>query len=86
MCVFGPSHIAPEHGPNFWRVLQDDPSRNQTNVTLLFKVHPLEATFTGVKLKESIKTVTFAVPPPPTTTTTTSISSYQDSRTAWMGS
>uniref|UniRef100_A0A667ZIW4 Leptin receptor n=1 Tax=Myripristis murdjan TaxID=586833 RepID=A0A667ZIW4_9TELE len=29
---------APEHGPDFWRVLQDDPYRNQTNVTLLFKV------------------------------------------------
>ncbi|XP_056132005.1 leptin receptor isoform X2 [Lampris incognitus] len=27
----------PEHGPDFWRVLQDDPYRNQTNVTLLFK-------------------------------------------------
>ncbi|XP_054458403.1 leptin receptor isoform X2 [Anoplopoma fimbria] len=28
---------APEHGPDFWRVLQDDPYRNQTNVTLLFE-------------------------------------------------
>ncbi|XP_071342277.1 leptin receptor isoform X2 [Trachinotus anak] len=28
---------APEHGPDFWRILQDDPYRNQTNVTLLFK-------------------------------------------------
>ncbi|XP_071398759.1 leptin receptor [Centroberyx affinis] len=27
----------PEHGPDFWRVLQDDPYRNQTNVTLLFE-------------------------------------------------
>lgn len=64
-CVFGPSHIAPEHGPNFWRVLQDDPSRKQTNVTLLFKVHRLQARLTDLKLKQGIKTVTFAVPPPP---------------------
>ncbi|KAK5869628.1 hypothetical protein PBY51_024331 [Eleginops maclovinus] len=28
---------APEHGPDFWRVLKDDPHRNQTNVTLLFE-------------------------------------------------
>ncbi|KAL6108253.1 lepr [Pungitius sinensis] len=28
---------APKHGPDFWRVLQDDPHRNQTNVTLLFE-------------------------------------------------
>uniref|UniRef100_A0A674MP25 Leptin receptor n=1 Tax=Takifugu rubripes TaxID=31033 RepID=A0A674MP25_TAKRU len=28
---------APERGPNFWRFLQDDPHRKQTNVTLLFK-------------------------------------------------
>ncbi|XP_041646977.1 leptin receptor isoform X2 [Cheilinus undulatus] len=28
---------APDHGPNFWRILQDDPYRNQTNVTLLFE-------------------------------------------------
>ncbi|KAE8293952.1 Leptin receptor [Larimichthys crocea] len=28
---------APERGPDFWRILQDDPYRNQTNVTLLFK-------------------------------------------------
>ncbi|XP_060890548.1 leptin receptor [Labrus mixtus] len=28
---------APEHGPDFWRILQDDPYRNQTNVTLLFE-------------------------------------------------
>uniref|UniRef100_UPI0037E7B6C8 leptin receptor n=1 Tax=Semicossyphus pulcher TaxID=241346 RepID=UPI0037E7B6C8 len=27
---------APERGPDFWRILQDDPYRNQTNVTLLF--------------------------------------------------
>ncbi|XP_062251354.1 leptin receptor isoform X1 [Platichthys flesus] len=32
---------APEHGPNFWRILQDDPYRNQTNVTLLFKDLPV---------------------------------------------
>ncbi|KAM4629312.1 leptin receptor [Polymixia lowei] len=33
---------APEHGPDFWRVLQEDPYRNQTTVTLLFKrVHHL---------------------------------------------
>ncbi|XP_032380771.1 leptin receptor [Etheostoma spectabile] len=28
---------APERGPDFWRFLQDDPYRNQTNVTLLFE-------------------------------------------------
>ncbi|XP_045905624.1 leptin receptor isoform X2 [Micropterus dolomieu] len=28
---------APERGPDFWRILQDDPFRNQTNVTLLFE-------------------------------------------------
>nr|AKM16803.1 leptin receptor [Scomber japonicus] len=28
---------APDRGPDFWRVLQDDPYRNQTNVTLLFQ-------------------------------------------------
>ncbi|XP_074491005.1 leptin receptor [Sebastes fasciatus] len=28
---------APERGPDFWRILQDDPYRNQTNVTLLFE-------------------------------------------------
>lgn len=28
---------APERGPDFWRIFQDDPERNQTNVTLLFK-------------------------------------------------
>lgn len=33
------SPSAPERGPDFWRILQDDPYRNQTNVTLLFKVH-----------------------------------------------
>ncbi|XP_029285913.1 LOW QUALITY PROTEIN: leptin receptor [Cottoperca gobio] len=27
----------PEGGPDFWRTLQDDPYRNQTNVTLLFQ-------------------------------------------------
>ncbi|XP_069377751.1 leptin receptor isoform X2 [Paralichthys olivaceus] len=32
---------APERGPNFWRILQDDPYRNQTNVTLLFKDLPV---------------------------------------------
>ncbi|XP_033937667.1 leptin receptor isoform X2 [Pseudochaenichthys georgianus] len=28
---------APERGPDFWRILQDDPHRNQTNVTLLLE-------------------------------------------------
>ncbi|XP_034386267.1 leptin receptor isoform X1 [Cyclopterus lumpus] len=28
---------APERGPDFWRVFQDEPYRNQTNVTLLFE-------------------------------------------------
>ncbi|XP_034035456.1 leptin receptor [Thalassophryne amazonica] len=28
---------APERGPDFWRILQDDPHRKQTNVTLLFE-------------------------------------------------
>ncbi|XP_059197879.1 leptin receptor [Centropristis striata] len=28
---------APERGPDFWRILQDYPYRNQTNVTLLFQ-------------------------------------------------
>ncbi|XP_074524942.1 leptin receptor [Halichoeres trimaculatus] len=28
---------APERGPDFWRILRDDPYRNQTNVTLLFQ-------------------------------------------------
>lgn len=62
MCVFGPSHTAPEHGPDFWRVLRDDPSRNQTNVTLLFQVHPLQATFTALKCQQGIKSATFATP------------------------
>ncbi|XP_039985106.1 leptin receptor isoform X2 [Xiphias gladius] len=31
---------APEHGPDFWRILQEDPYRNQTNVTLLFEDLP----------------------------------------------
>lgn len=61
MCVFGPSHTAPEHGPNFWRVLQDDPSRNQTNVTLLFEVCRLQATTTC--LKQGANTVTLDPPP-----------------------
>lgn len=55
MCGFGPSHTAPEHGPNFWRVLQDDPSRKQTKVTLLFKVHPLQATFTDLIVNKALK-------------------------------
>lgn len=29
---------APEMGPDFWRILQEDPARNVTNVTLIFKV------------------------------------------------
>lgn len=28
---------APEMGPDFWRILQEDPARNVTNVTLIFK-------------------------------------------------
>ncbi|XP_056235000.1 leptin receptor isoform X1 [Seriola aureovittata] len=32
---------APERGPDFWRVLQDDSYRNQTNVTLLFESLPV---------------------------------------------
>ncbi|KAK2835249.1 hypothetical protein Q5P01_015733 [Channa striata] len=32
---------APERGPDFWRILQDDPYRNQSNVTLLFKQIPI---------------------------------------------
>ncbi|KAK2908112.1 leptin receptor [Channa argus] len=32
---------APERGPDFWRIVQDDPSRNQTNVTLLFEQIPI---------------------------------------------
>uniref|UniRef100_A0A671VRX9 Fibronectin type-III domain-containing protein n=1 Tax=Sparus aurata TaxID=8175 RepID=A0A671VRX9_SPAAU len=28
---------APERGPDFWRTLEDDPYRNQTNVSLLFE-------------------------------------------------
>nr|AKA88532.1 leptin receptor [Scophthalmus maximus] len=32
---------APERGPDFWRVLQGDPDRNQTNVTLLFEDLPV---------------------------------------------
>ncbi|XP_040895895.1 leptin receptor isoform X2 [Toxotes jaculatrix] len=31
---------APERGPDFWRILQGDPYRNQTNVTLLFEDLP----------------------------------------------
>ncbi|XP_028822240.1 leptin receptor isoform X2 [Denticeps clupeoides] len=33
---------APDSGPDFWRVLHEDPLRNQTNVTLLFKPLPPE--------------------------------------------
>ncbi|XP_058494846.1 leptin receptor [Solea solea] len=32
---------APQRGPDFWRILQDDPYRNQTNVTLLFEDLPI---------------------------------------------
>ncbi|XP_062854239.1 leptin receptor [Trichomycterus rosablanca] len=32
------SSKAPESGPDFWRVIQEDPARNQANVTLLFKI------------------------------------------------
>ncbi|XP_071005936.1 leptin receptor-like isoform X1 [Oncorhynchus clarkii lewisi] len=32
---------APDQGPDFWRVFQEDPARNQTNVTLLFKHFPI---------------------------------------------
>nr|QCO95273.1 leptin receptor [Channa punctata] len=32
---------APERGPDFWRILQDEPYRNQTNVTLLFEQMPI---------------------------------------------
>ncbi|KAM7409749.1 hypothetical protein PAMA_001305 [Pampus argenteus] len=32
---------APKRGPDFWRILQDDPYRNQTNVTLLFEHFPI---------------------------------------------
>uniref|UniRef100_A0A7N5ZZW8 Fibronectin type-III domain-containing protein n=1 Tax=Anabas testudineus TaxID=64144 RepID=A0A7N5ZZW8_ANATE len=31
----------PERGPDFWRILQDDPYRNETNVTLLFEPFPI---------------------------------------------
>lgn len=34
---------APERGPDFWRILQDDLYRNQTNVTLLFEHLPISA-------------------------------------------
>ncbi|CAL8254996.1 unnamed protein product [Merluccius merluccius] len=33
---------APDNGPDFWRVLEDDPHRNMTNVTLLLKHLPTE--------------------------------------------
>uniref|UniRef100_A0A3B5ARE7 Leptin receptor n=1 Tax=Stegastes partitus TaxID=144197 RepID=A0A3B5ARE7_9TELE len=32
---------APEHGPDFWRIHQDDPHSRRTNVTLLFKHFPV---------------------------------------------
>uniref|UniRef100_A0A4W5PUX2 Leptin receptor n=1 Tax=Hucho hucho TaxID=62062 RepID=A0A4W5PUX2_9TELE len=32
---------APDQGPDFWRAFQEDPARNQTNVTLLFKHLPI---------------------------------------------
>ncbi|KAM9848864.1 leptin receptor [Aulostomus maculatus] len=32
---------APARGPDFWRILQEDPYRNQTNVTLLFEHLPV---------------------------------------------
>lgn len=60
MCLFGPAHLAPERGPNFWRFLQDDLHTKQTNVTLLFEVSRLQPTFAGLELNESINTVTFA--------------------------
>ncbi|KAM4575610.1 leptin receptor [Fundulus diaphanus] len=31
---------APERGPDFWRMCQDDPYRNQSNITLLFESFP----------------------------------------------
>ncbi|XP_051568745.1 leptin receptor-like isoform X1 [Myxocyprinus asiaticus] len=31
---------APEMGPDFWRIIQEDPERNATNVTLIFKPAP----------------------------------------------
>ncbi|KAJ3598823.1 hypothetical protein NHX12_032787 [Muraenolepis orangiensis] len=33
---------APDNGPDFWRVLEDDPQGNTTNVTLLLKHLPME--------------------------------------------
>lgn len=36
------SLTVPERGPDFWRILEDDPYRNRTNVTLLFEVHKLK--------------------------------------------
>lgn len=29
---------APEMGPDFWRIIQEDPVRSVTNVTLIIKV------------------------------------------------
>ncbi|KAJ8376231.1 hypothetical protein SKAU_G00068110 [Synaphobranchus kaupii] len=40
---------APEQGPDFWRVLQDYPKLNQTNVTLLFKLSQTEGPFCCVE-------------------------------------
>uniref|UniRef100_A0A665VDU0 Fibronectin type-III domain-containing protein n=1 Tax=Echeneis naucrates TaxID=173247 RepID=A0A665VDU0_ECHNA len=61
---------APERGPDFWRILQDDPFRNQTNVTLLFEALPVSGhsycvdgfivqhqTSTGAVTRESIELV-----------------------------
>ncbi|XP_030647005.1 leptin receptor [Chanos chanos] len=33
---------APEYGPDFWRILEEDPAKNQTNVTLIFKSLPVQ--------------------------------------------
>ncbi|XP_072245222.1 leptin receptor [Leuresthes tenuis] len=32
---------APERGPDFWRIRQDDPDRSQSNVTLIFEAFPV---------------------------------------------
>ncbi|XP_061096573.1 leptin receptor isoform X2 [Conger conger] len=40
---------APEQGPDFWRMLQEYPKLNQTNVTLLFKLSQSEHNFCCVE-------------------------------------
>lgn len=69
-------HAAPERGPDFWRILQDDPDRPHTKVTLLFKVQSLQRN--GNVQGHSSSGVKLSLRPPDRN------SSPQGFPTAWM--